>query len=725
MIVSGRYCVYLDPQVRVWKGNPGKRFNLTVLHRNADVLDTLNGICGFRSGLKTFPATLFRLPLRKCGSQLSNTYYNPQALLPLIASLRDEAKYLLLFLNSVKKVSLSFLHNDFQEEQVFEVILTSEVQRSFINKVRAVFNSKSPYNVLEIVSDISSFSVVVNGATTDTSNHHWLVAQQVGSTETQVITEATRQRVLPWVGTAIEVASNFSNRAGRLFCFLPMPCETTAPIPVHVNGTFALSDNRRSLKWPEEERQNDPQARWNKLLVEHCLPSCYVDLIVKIIESKVATPDEIYKAWPDADEIKDSVEWSGFLQPFFLNLFQHKVVYSTINDGCWIRVQDAVFVPRDEDISTVVKAVLLQCKVKVTSVSQVVWSALSNHLEPVKTITPQFVRQTLKDNRRAYQSFTRIEKLKLLRYCLKDNKCCDMIGLELLPLVNGEFNTFSRLSRSKFNRRYLCCERVPSALLPHSQDVLVDPPKYLYEQLENIARDWCTQLRSIRIKDVARLLKDSMLFSSRQFSSQWLKTFWSWVQPCHLRYFNNLSIVPVGAPERKEVAKLSQSAGVVYVPVNSYDVTPCLAAALTKYGVKLASETFYTYLKHSQELMNYLHQLNGPGVLNAIDSVGPVPLESICLTYQEASALQEFFDDYHRLIAINHSACTTLRKLAIFSTLQCQLCSIEKVKNSNPRTGQAIVERDHFAFDHELLPQAPLVISKANNQTHLLEGKVI
>ena len=125
--------------------------------------------------------------------------------------------------------------------------------------------------------------------------------------------------------------------------------------------------------------------------------------------------------------------------------------------------------------------------------------------------------------------------------------------------------------------------------------------------------------------------------------------------------------------------------------------------------------------------MNYLHQLNGPGVLNAIDCVGPVPLESICLAFEEASALQAFFDDNHRLIASIHNACTTLQKLAIFHTLQCQLCSIETVMNSNLITGLAIVERDHFAFDHELLPQAPLVISKANNQTHLLNvlgGKV-
>ena len=59
---------------------------------------------------------------------------------------------------------------------------------------------------------------------------------------------------------------------GRIFCFLPMPIETASNLPVHVNGTFGLNDDRRNLKWPGVERRNDSTADWNKLLVSRSYP---------------------------------------------------------------------------------------------------------------------------------------------------------------------------------------------------------------------------------------------------------------------------------------------------------------------------------------------------------------------------------------------------------------------------------------------------------------------
>ena len=37
--------------------------------------------------------------------------------------------------------------------------------------------------------------------------------------------------------------------------------------PVHVNAFFALSDDRRSLKWLTADDHGD-EAKWNKLLIE-------------------------------------------------------------------------------------------------------------------------------------------------------------------------------------------------------------------------------------------------------------------------------------------------------------------------------------------------------------------------------------------------------------------------------------------------------------------------
>ena len=327
----------------------------------------------------------------------------------------------------------------------------------------------------------------------------------------------------------------------------------------------------------------------------------------------------------------------------------------------------------------------------------------------------------MKKNAQAYQSFTSSEKLDLLEYCLKDNDFCDLIGLKLLPLVRREFIQFSTLFQSSC--RYLCSTQVPKTLLPYSQDLLVDPcdndSSFLYKQLKKVASHRCTQLVSMTEDDVAYLLK-SMPLSG--FSSEWLKIFWEWVQPCYLYLFEDLSIVPVGTVGHEMIAKLSKSAGVVFVPLDK-EVTSCFAATLAKYGVQLARVELYSYMSLSRELMNYLHMFDGPGVLDAISSICSLPQKNVCLTPEEALVLQEFFDDNHRLI-LQKNKIDVLRKLDIFHTLQHPrnlLCHINKVIKSNPAIDKAIVESsDQFNFDYDFIPQVPLVISEANNQTHLL-----
>ena len=55
-------------------------------------------------------------------------------------------------------------------------------------------------------------------------------------------------RLVPWVGVAALVSVDGVTAApskGRAFCFLPLPTETG--LPVHVNGYFELSSNRRDI----------------------------------------------------------------------------------------------------------------------------------------------------------------------------------------------------------------------------------------------------------------------------------------------------------------------------------------------------------------------------------------------------------------------------------------------------------------------------------------------
>ena len=128
-------------------------------------------------------------------------------------------------------------------------------------KVRAS-HKQHQYNCSSVHTFIARFDVSTCERSTTRITTHWLVANQVGFTIPKVLEASVKQRVFPWVGTALELESPGD---GRIFCFLPMPIEASFNFPIHINGTFSLNDDRRSLKWPGVERRNDPMTNWNHL----------------------------------------------------------------------------------------------------------------------------------------------------------------------------------------------------------------------------------------------------------------------------------------------------------------------------------------------------------------------------------------------------------------------------------------------------------------------------
>ena len=85
-----------------------------------------------------------------------------------------------------------------------------------------------------------------------------------------------------------KMKTNAHEPQGHLFCFLPLPLESKSltGLPVHVNGFFALSQNRRHLKWPsadQDETLTDKSLLWNKGLLQEVLPKAYAELILHVI----------------------------------------------------------------------------------------------------------------------------------------------------------------------------------------------------------------------------------------------------------------------------------------------------------------------------------------------------------------------------------------------------------------------------------------------------------
>ena len=66
---------------------------------------------------------------------------------------------------------------------------------------------------------------------------------------------------------------------GQAFCFLPLPTETG--LPVHINGFFELSSNRRDI-WHGRDMAGAGQLRseWNVALLEDVVAPSYSQMLL-------------------------------------------------------------------------------------------------------------------------------------------------------------------------------------------------------------------------------------------------------------------------------------------------------------------------------------------------------------------------------------------------------------------------------------------------------------
>ena len=723
VIVSEDYCGFLEPQEHIWKGESGKGYYLEdLLAMRPQALIPYYDICGCSKNEPFCGRTLFRFPLRNKPSKLSEELYTISKLLVLLESLKAEAKYILLFLRSVCSIEVIEISVPNTLKSVFKVSIDTDTyiqhitqQQQLLSDVQSTFIIDSLSTVRNVIKSSDHFNIEVHDDSSH-SEHEWIVVNQVGSEDTEVMQLAEKQHVLPWVGTAFEVSTT-PCYGGRIFCVLPLPIEDRAPFSVHINGSFAVSSNRRSLKWEAQERKDDEESTWNKLLVNKCLPSCYARLVSELIQLCPSNYTAIYSCWPDIDQIKGT-PWEGILKLLYKRLlYSSQVVYTPIFGGQWISISESIFVNEDAIILQPVKECVLRCQVKLVEVDYKQRNALHHYYAKYITIlNPSMVRMELKKNSRVYESMPSLDKLAILDYCLSDHKYNDFSGLKLLPLLNGDFVQFTQTSHSLYGSTtsYICSSSTPHTILPGLEHILVsiysDNPT-THSNLIELAKSGQTQLKVLGVPEVAMLLPQS---NPESWSDKQLAFFWQWLQNKALHLFHKKQIVPIKhLSGLTTVMPLAIQGGVVYVPPY-FPVSSTLLAALEKCSIKLANARDFNYLDH-KHLTQYLYQFNPDDILDAMQGFS---LGNIKLSSKEAEALQTFLSSSTlSTVARVNTVCT----LPIFSVIQDtgNRHSINSIKT--PYYGNtAIAESTPFDLKIDLLSTTPLVISRHGNDKNIL-----
>lgn len=756
MILSGRKVAFFDPQMKIWQDKhkqmkSAHRINLQgVREKWPDTLMPLDGIAHFEVSSDTaYGSTLFRFPLRTDKNSLllsKKEVITVSEVQKLMDGLREEVEVLLLFLRSVESIEVYSIDEHGNQSSQFAAEIAEEdrdslreKRQSFKAGLKKFVKCNQSYGVSTPITFAAKFKVKVTSC--DGEGDTWLVSNRAGleGHHEDLATTADELCTFPWVGTALKLSSTIDLR--RTFCVVPLPAETTTSLPVHVNGTFSMNDDRRSLKWPGREQTNDARSNWNKLLVDRVIPPCYAMLLKEALDHLPA--ERFYGAIPDIEKVSEhDPMWAGLLVPLCSEVFKTACLSSLSLSKRMVRPDQATFIPdKDCVIGDTVEKVLEACGRNVVRIPSNIWQALGvGYSGQLEMVTPELVKESLRACEESYNSKSIQEKLDLLLYCLSvesvddsddsdDDMACDfsdLCGLHLLPLASGDFTSFELPSTS--TPCYVCSEKFPHKLLPNAEKYLVAPlPESvpLRDSLNTVARSGCTQLRMLDAQGVAKLLvyvfpcewegKVEVCLDTSHFPQEWFQTFWNWVKHHRLRLFVDKIVVPIAHNSRRDPFTVTKLNTPIVCVKKGKKLSGDMEAVLSKLDIKYTLCECVPWLDH-EDLLSYMEPLTPHGVLKAI-SKDHKSIRETCFSRVEANGFQKFLvSESSRL------NCEVLENLSIFFTSSS--LAPEPVSLKSHQSKKLLWEPFDFHILEEVcdcLPPSLVVFSREHNHESLLK----
>ena len=257
----------------------------------------------------SYNGTLFRFPLRSKASKLSRTLYSAEKVRALFSGFIADAHLVLLFLQHLECVELYVREELDREPSRTFLVRISEQSLELVQEKRKEFTGKVSSGKLSSHPIYVTYPITIetiqyyHGRETIKRSHSFLVTNYFcgGEVCSEFQTLAKDLSYLPLVGVAMALPASPREPTpaiqGHVFCILPLPVQKTSltGLPVHVNGFFALSQNRRYIKSPNVEQEDlkraghpltDKSLKWNQCLLEEAIPKAYATMILEAINDK-------------------------------------------------------------------------------------------------------------------------------------------------------------------------------------------------------------------------------------------------------------------------------------------------------------------------------------------------------------------------------------------------------------------------------------------------------
>ncbi|XP_047671184.1 sacsin-like [Tachysurus fulvidraco] len=289
-----------------------------------------------------FKGTLFRFPLRHEASEISDNLYDSKKANQLFDSFIPNADISVLFLRSVSSISL--WHIDSND------IVTIRMNVSALSPSSPLQESEDfRRNCLQGKTSFKTVSCRLPCQEKTTTK--WLVTacRLTEGRVPEIDLLAGKLSFYPQVDIAFWCDEDSACGSGRLSCFLPLPNNETnrTGLPVHINACFGLTDNRRYIKWQEEDQKNDKSAEWNELLMKEVLPHVYLKIIkdsIQLSRKSVLPVSAVYNLWPDLRATEHRPRWHEVAVDLLQRLFENQEIFSLAkNDKKWVVASNAVF----------------------------------------------------------------------------------------------------------------------------------------------------------------------------------------------------------------------------------------------------------------------------------------------------------------------------------------------------------------------------------------------
>ena len=354
--ISGHDFVIFDPhKTHLGKAlsgsSPGLRINLQslknikILKRLHDQFKPFDGVhgCDFSQKSPFFDGTLFRLPLRIRPSEIKQQCYTRDDMFRLIDKFKASIGNMLLFTQMI--VNIQIYHIPATCTDPSDAVLVCSVEKEIHPNIEAT-------TVLQICADkkadgllekqpfksLKQSKIYVKVADCQTnkgiqqcsSESNWLVSWATGVSESLDLMHSIKQKgALPLGAVAILMKEdrafiNISSltdaplgfyKKGHVFCYLPLPKQTT--FPSHINGSFAVTADRRDLQMNNEDDTAADDTMWNEFIMSDAVVQALIHLLVSMhtVEGKTLSTDyRFYQLWPvDDDPVTNSLK-RGFYQ---------------------------------------------------------------------------------------------------------------------------------------------------------------------------------------------------------------------------------------------------------------------------------------------------------------------------------------------------------------------------------------------------------------------------